>query len=258
MILAENGADQNILSAVERFMLQLPLLSRPIIKRHFRQPFDVNQKADNSPVTQADKEVESVLRAAIAKQFPDHALIGEEQGGQADKPYCWVIDPIDGTRAFVIAKPIFGTLVGFVYEGQPVCGLIDMPALDETYFTRGKQAFCSLAGQEQIIQTSPEAFTDHGWQCFQNLVDKCLSAHYGGDCYNYALLASGHLDLVMEHQLAPHDLIALVPIMRAAGAVVTDWSGKPPVLDGDGSLLAAGDAGLHKQALQLINDSAGI
>ena len=103
-----------------------------------------------------------------------------------------------------------------------------------------------------IATTSPEAFTERGWQVFQKLGAACRSTHYGGDCYNYALLAAGHLDLVVEDQLAPHDIMALVPVMQAAGAVVTDWQGAPVRLEGDGSILAAGNASLHEQALDYL------
>ena len=126
---------------IDAFLLTLPSLSRPLIDRHFRSDFSVEQKADNSPVTIADRTVETELRQAILAAFPHHAIIGEEQGGLADRQICWVIDPIDGTRAFVIGKPLFGTLVGVACDGQPFAGLIDMPALNETYLTQDKRSY---------------------------------------------------------------------------------------------------------------------
>jgi len=257
------SAAANISAEAEALMAKLPAISRPLIAKYFRSDFDVLQKADDSPVPIADKCVEAALRAAITQRFPDHSIIGEEEGGQASQPYCWVIDPIDGTRAFIIGKPLFGTLIALSYQGMPICGLIDMPALDETYITRGGEAFLLSAGQEKklatrqtdslanahIATTSPEAFTDRGGQVFKKLGAACHSTHYGGDCYNYALLAAGHLDLVIEEQLAPHDIMALVPVMQAAGAVVTDWQGAPVHLEGDGSILAAVNASLHEKAL---------
>ncbi len=255
------------IQAAEQLLARLPAVSRPIIERYFRQNPAVDHKADDSPVTLADKEVEAALRAVIASQFSDHAIIGEEHGGQPDKPCCWVIDPIDGTRAFITGKPLFGTLVAFVHEGQPVCSVIDMPALDETYLTAQGRAClitsdgrsgdlqtrsCAKLADAHLATTSPEAFTPQGWQSFQAVSQLCRSAHYGGDCYNYALLAAGHLDLVIEHQLAPHDLMALVPVLQGAGAVVTDWQGRAPVLGGDGSLVAACGPELHAQALTML------
>ena len=252
---------------IDAFLLTLPSFSRPVITQYFRSGFSVEQKADNSPVTIADKSVEAELRNAILAAFPDHAIVGEEQGGRADRQICWVIDPIDGTRAFVIGKPLFGTLVGVARDGQPFAGLIDMPALDETYLSQGQHSYlitesakillsassCRQLDQAQIATTSPEAFTTDGLARFNRLGKACRSAHYGGDCYNYALLAAGHLDLVMEHQLAIHDFMALVPVLKGAGAIVTDWSGQVPDSSSDGSLLVAATPELHKAALNLIS-----
>ena len=139
----------------------------------------------------------------------------------------------------MIGKPLFGTLVGVARDGQPFAGLIDMPALDETYLSQGQHSYlitesakillsassCRQLDQAQIATTSPEAFTTDGLARFNRLGKACRSAHYGGDCYNYALLAAGQLDLVMEHQLATHDFMALIPVLKGAGAIVTDWSG---------------------------------
>ncbi len=262
--MTEPGLDR---AKIDAFLITLPALSRPVIARHFRSDFSVEQKADNSPVTIADKFVEAELRQAILAAFPDHAIIGEEHGGRADRKFCWIIDPIDGTRAFVIGKPLFGTLVGVARDGQPFAGLIDMPALDETYLTQGQYSYlitgsvktalsvsgCRQLDQAQIATTSPEAFTKESLDRFNELGKACRSTHYGGDCYNYALLAAGHLDLVMEHQLATHDFMALIPVLNGAGAIVTDWFGQPPNLNSDGSLLVAATPELHKAALDVIN-----
>jgi fructose-1,6-bisphosphatase/inositol monophosphatase family enzyme len=142
-----------------------------------------------------------------------------------------------------------------------------MPALDETYLTQGQQSYlitksaqtalsagnCRQLDEAQIATTSPEAFTTEGLDKFNRLGKACRFTHYGGDCYNYALLAAGHLDLVMEHQLATHDFMALIPVLKGAGAVVTDWFGQPPNLFSDGSLLAAATPELHKAALAEIS-----
>lgn len=256
-------ADDRIQADIDALLVRLPELSRPVISRYFRSGFAVEQKADDSPVTVADRTVEAELRQAITDSFPAHAIIGEEQGGSADKDICWVLDPIDGTRAFVIGKPLFGTLVGVARGGVPVAGLIDMPVLDEMYVTQNKRSYlitgaertalttsrCRRLDQAQIATTSPEAFTTDGLARFDRLARQCRSSHYGGDCYNYALLAAGHLDLVMEHQLAAHDFMALIPVLEGAGAVVTDWSGRRPDLSSDGSVLVAATADLHEAAL---------
>ena len=259
--------DAKTQAEIDALLLHLPRLSRPVIKRYFRAGVTIEQKADNSPVTIADKAVEAALRQAISSAFPSHAIIGEEQGGVADKPVCWVIDPIDGTRAFVIGKPLFGTLVGVAQDGVPVAGLIDMPGLDEIYLTQDKFSYlvtgsarkrlqtsdCRRLEDAQIATTSPEAFSADGLARFNRLSGLCRSSHYGGDCYNYALLAAGHLDIVMEHQLATHDFMALIPVLEGAGAIVTDWSGRRPHLSADGSLLVAATPQLHDAALAVIS-----
>ena len=148
------SADQT-LAEIEALLAHLPRLSRPLISRYFRSGFSVEQKPDNSPVTSADRAVEAELRQAIAKAFPAHAIIGEEQGGEADQQICWVIDPIDGTRAFVIGKPLFGTLVGVARGGVPFAGLIDMPGLDETYVTQDSHSYLITdAGRTKLPQAT--------------------------------------------------------------------------------------------------------
>jgi len=255
-----------ICDEAEAFLATLPGLMRPIIIRYFRNKVDIDYKTDKSPVTLADREVENKLRRAIETQFSTHAIIGEEYGGTSDTDLCWIIDPIDGTRAFVIGSPLFGMLVGLTYQGMPLCGLADMPALGESYFTRdgqswrlnkdGETCLASRDGSKlanaHIGTTSPEAFNADGLACFNALSEQCRSTHYGGDCYNYLLLASGYLDLVVEHQLAAHDLLPLIPILENAGAVISDWDGKPITLGFDGSVLVAANSALHAEAIRVI------
>lgn len=259
-----------IISQAEMFVSRLPSLTRPIIHNHFRTGFAVDTKRDDSPVTIADKEVESCIRSAIAHQFPEHDIIGEEQGGQAQGRYCWIIDPIDGTRAFIVGKPLFGTLVAFAIDGKPVCGLVDMPILNETYLTQSDSAIlldakgqrtirtssCIHLAQAQIATTSPDAFDERGMRVFEAVSKSAAGRHFGGDCYNYALLAAGYLDCVMENQLALHDMMALVPVLEKAGATVTDWSGNAIDLDCDGSLLVTATAELHKEIVEKIAHSS--
>ena len=259
-----------LIAEAERFLASLPDLTRPIIHRYFRTALDVESKADNSPVTRADRDVEIAVRAALSEQFPHHAIIGEEQGGQADSRFCWVIDPIDGTRAFVIGKPTFGTLVAFCIDGVAVASVIDMPQLDECYLsweggavlqtstsrTPLHSSQCQNISDAHIATTSPEAFSAQGLNQFNAVVRACLSSHYGGDCYNYALLAAGHIDIVMEHQLALHDIMALLPVLTGSGATISDWQGQPVTHSTDGSLLASATPELHASALELIARTA--
>ena len=262
---------EQVTRQAEALMMQLPAITRPVIARYFRQRITIDLKSDNSPVTIADKQVEAEIRTAIASKFTPETLsydiIGEEQGGTSDGRFCWVIDPIDGTRAFIVGKPIFGTLVAFLDNGKPVAGMIDMPALDETYLsdrdgamlitqkgrTKIKSSGVASIDMAQIATTSPDAFSTSGLAKFDRLSGKAAGRHFGGDCYNYALLCAGHLDIVMEDQLAPHDMMALVAVLTASGACVSDWAGKPITLDNDGSLLASASHQLHQQALDIIN-----
>ena len=253
------------------FLAGLPSISRPVIQRYFRQPVTIHQKADNSPVTRADRETETALRGAIEVGFPDHAIFGEEFGADEDvmtRP-TWVIDPIDGTRAFISGKPTFGTIIGFCAAGQPVAGLIDMPCLAEAYIgvmRADGQGQASLNGrpisvssvrtlsEAQIATTSPYAFHGAGWAAFESVGQHCRNVIFGGDCHNYGLLAAGHLDIVIEHGLQPYDLMGLIPVLQAAGAVVTDWQGQPITLDNRGEIIAAATPELHAAALAKLTE----
>lgn len=260
-----------------KFLAGLPQVSRPFIAKWFRQNPQTTQKADQSPVTIADQQVETALRDVIQAAFPDDAIQGEEFGsatintaGNATGRFCWVIDPIDGTKAFISGKPVFGTLVGLTDQGVPLAGMIDMPVLDETYIghlighnpadqqpqsacrmnaAMVRPSPCQTLATARLATTSPLALSAAGLTGFNHLAAQAALTNYGGDCHNYALLAAGHIDLVMEDSLAPHDMIAVVAVIQAAGAVVTDTAGQPIRLGQSSSILAAATADLHAAAL---------
>ena len=249
------------------FLASLPQVSRPFIANWFRQNPQTSQKADQSPVTIADQQIETALRDVITATFPDDVIQGEEFGmtGNCDLPrFCWVIDPIDGTKAFISGKPVFGTLVGVTDRGVPLAGMIDMPILEETYIGHSmiqNQPCCQLNGRRvrpsdctdlkfaRIATTSPLSMSASGLAGFNHLATQVAVTNYGGDCHNYALLAIGHIDLVMEDSLAPHDITAVVAVMKAAGATVTDTAGRPIIHGQSTSILAAATAKLHAAAL---------
>ena len=253
-----------------KFLAGLPRVSRPFIENWFRQNPETTQKADHSPVTIADQQTETALRDVIATVFPDDAIQGEEFGtaGRDDSArFCWVIDPIDGTKAFISGKPIFGTLVGVTDHGVPCAGMIDMPILKETYIGHvmgQNQPFCQMNGTivrpsnclylpaARIATTSPLALSAPGLAGFNQLAALAAVTNYGGDCHNYALLAAGHIDLVMEDSLAPHDIMAVVAVMQAAGATVTDTAGQPIAHGQSTSILATATPALHRAALTLL------
>ena len=243
----------------------LSAVSRPLICDWFRGSEAVEWKPDASPVTRADKAAETALRAAIEARFPDDAILGEEHAarpGSGKTGYSWVIDPIDGTRAFVCGRPVFGTLVGLVDGTTPVAGLIDMPMLDECYVGVGGKTVLNGAaattsqvtslGRARIASTAPEALLADSLAAFNRMVDQAAITVYGGDCHNYALLAAGHLDLVLGDGLATHGLMGVVEVVRGAGGIITDKQGAPVSLDGTSSLLAAATPALHAEALRIV------
>ena len=257
------------------FLARLPLVSRPIIAGWFRQNPLVENKADTSPVTIADRMVEIALRAAIKKRFPADRITGEEFGSDNEivamkgttSPYRWMIDPIDGTKAFISGKPTFGTLVGLLSHDEPVASLVDMPVLNECYIglnSFGIEKIAQLNGtpiesngqvqleNARLATTSPRALSPARLDDFNRLADRVAVTNYGGDCHNYALLAAGHIDLVMEDSLAAHDIMAVAALMLAAGAKVTDLVGRPIRNGQSTGVLAAATPQLHQIALALI------
>ena len=250
-------------AGLAEFLSGLPSVSRPVISNWFRSGGTVEWKADESPVTLADKSAELALRDALIAQFPDDDILGEEHAPHhGSSGYAWVIDPIDGTRAFICGRPVFGTLIGLVRNDVPIAGMIDMPMLDECYVAVGDvatlngtvistSAVTSLRNA-RLATTAPEALLADSLDAFNSLSAGAATNSYGGDCHNYALLAAGHLDLVLEDGLATHDIMGVVPVIRAAGGIVTDKTGAPVSMRGTTSLLAAATPELHAEALAII------
>ena len=266
--------DQQIHSQLDNaglaaFLAKLTTISRPIIGKWFRALNEIEIKSDATPVTIADKSVELALREAIATRFPGDDILGEEHDvtrGDGSTGYQWVIDPIDGTKAFVCGKQAFGTLVGLLRDNEPVAGLCDMPMLDEAYVGVGQQAWMNRQAiapsivknlcEARLATTSPAAFSAKGLELFNRVSKETRMTSYGGDCHNYALLAAGYLDLVIEDSLAPHDIMGVVPVMTGAGAVVSDLAGNPVRFPETTSLLCAATAELHDAALAIINHTS--
>lgn len=240
--------------------------ARDIALRHFRQPFAVERKSDLSPVTIADREVESALRALVREHFPDHAILGEEYGSSAgaapgEAGFTWVIDPIDGTQSFVCGLPLFGCLVALLQGPRPVLGMIEMPALGERWLGLqgaasrsnagpSRVSACTRLGEARLFTTSPDMFDAAARERFDRVAARASLRRYGGDCYSYGLLASGHCDLVVEAGLKPYDYLALVPVIEGAGGCITDWQGHPLGLESDGRVVAAASPQLLREALE--------
>lgn len=203
--------------------------ARPIARRYFRRPLTIEDKQDHSPVTVADREIERRLRELINARYPEHGIFGEEEGGaDLDNAHLWVVDPIDGTKSFISGMPTFGTLVAFMGLDAPRIGVIDMPALDERWTGAGgrptyrngepcRTRSCGRLADAIIYATSPDIFSAEESGLFETVSRAARMRRFGGDCYAYALLASGCVDAVMEAQMKPYDYLALVPIIEGAG-----------------------------------------
>ena len=234
-----------------------------VVRRYYRTPVAVDDKADASPVTIADREAEAAMRALIAQACPEHGIVGEEHGAlRPDAEWVWVLDPIDGTKAFITGKPSFGTLIALLHRGVPVLGIIDQPITGERWLgVAGRPT--TLNGRPVRVRACPDLrlaalyATDPGMFGADDAAWRRLSAavkltRYGADCYAYALLATGFVDLVVEASLKPYDYSALVPVIEGAGGIMTDWRGQRLGLDSDGRVVAAGDSGVHASALALL------
>lgn len=226
------------------------------IRPFFRARYEVETKGDQSPVTQADRAAEAAMRRLIEAERPRDGIIGEEYGvKQGTSGRDWVLDPIDGTRAFIAGRPIFGTLIALLGEGWPLLGVIDQPVGRERWLgaVGRRTSFngapvstrdCPALDQALLATTSPHLFSDHDAEHFMGLAAKTnLSTGpiYGGDCYNYGLVASGHVDIVIESGLKLYDFAALVPVVEGAGGRMCDWNGEPLGEASQGHVIAAGD-----------------
>lgn len=239
--------------------------SGPVIRGYFRQPIRVDGKTDASPVTAADREAEQAIRAILAETRPGDGIIGEEFGNtDTDAEYVWVIDPIDGTKSFISGRPIFGTLIALVRDGIPILGVIDQPVNGERWVGAAGSGACCNDDPVQVRAcpsladaiagtTAPELFGPGQIEAWRSVADGAKHVVYGGDCYTYAQIASGFVDVVLEAGLQTYDFCALAPVIEAAGGIVTDWHGKPVSLSSDGTILACGDRRTHAEILTLLD-----
>ncbi len=242
-----------------------------VIRPLFRSPLLVEAKGDASPVTEADRGAEQAIRALLSARFPDHGIWGEEFG--ADRPdaeWLWVLDPIDGTRAFVTGRPLFGCLIALLHRGKPVLGIIDQPAVGERWIgvagrktevrsrlggTAGCRP-CPTVGEAELSCTSPDMFEPADRPGFERLRAAARRVTWGGDCYAYGLVALGLVDIVAESTMKPWDWAALVPVVEGAGGRVTGWKGEALTLDAaDGRVLAVGDPAMLPEAVGLLTGS---
>ncbi|WGH77809.1 histidinol-phosphatase [Jannaschia ovalis] len=241
--------------------------ARDVTLRHFRTELRIDSKrSDFDPVTAADREAEAAMRAILAETRPDDGILGEEAATVAGTSrWTWVLDPIDGTRAFISGMPTWGVLIALCDAGGPRLGLIDQPFTGERFaggpgvaaWTRGDAARAlgvrgtTELAEATILTTFPEVGTEAEAAAFHRVARACRLTRYGMDCYAYALLAAGHVDLVIEAGLQAYDICAPIAVIEAAGGIVTDWQGGP-AHDG-GTALAAATPELHAAAMDLLN-----
>jgi myo-inositol-1(or 4)-monophosphatase len=245
-----------------------------VIRPFFRQRLVIDDKGSVGgkpmfdPVTAADKGAEEAIRAIIDAERPRDAILGEEYGHKpGTSGLMWVLDPVDGTRAFITGRHTWGTLIALEEGGQRLLGIIDQPVLRERFIgfdgkseliTPDKREVlrtrdCPSLSQAVVSTTHPWAFFDAAERrAFRNVCAVARMSYFGGDCYAYALLAMGFIDLIVESMLKPWDVAALIPVVTHAGGIFTDWKGGPVSLEG-GSIVAAGDRRVHAEALKILN-----
>lgn len=226
---------------------------------------DNKEAAGFDPVTQADRAAEAAIRALIIERYPQHGIIGEEEDSiRPDAEYCWIIDPIDGTRSFICGLPSWGTLIGLQHRGRPVAGVMSQPYTGEHFIGHSGGAFLVRNGSRLPISTrstarladalmmttTPFLFDEGDIDRYRAVEASCRLTRYGYDCYAYAMVASGQIDLVVESSLKSYDIAPLIPVIEAAGGIVTTWDGGD-ARDG-GRILAAANARIHSEAMRLL------
>ncbi len=246
------------------FAQRLADASRETMSDAIRQSFRAEAKDDGSPVTAVDQAVEERLRHMIAQAWPGHGIVGEEQGASSPQSeYVWVIDPIDGTLAFLAGIPVFGTLIALTREEVPILGVIDMPVTGDRWIgaegmqtSRNGEAVgvrsCADLSTALLSTSNPDFYRDGEIQTFERLKAAARWTVYGGSCLAYAQIASGRIDVGIDAGLDPFDYCALVPVVRGAGGVITDWEGRALTLRSGGRIIAAGDPRAHAEALEIL------
>jgi myo-inositol-1(or 4)-monophosphatase len=260
------------------FVDRLAQVASDVILPFFRSSIGAEDKSRGGvfdPVTEADRGAEAAMRRLISQTFPAHGIIGEEYGqDRPDAEYVWVLDPIDGTKSFISGLPTWGTLIGLMHRGRPVYGMMSQPFTRERYSGDGKRARlrtlapsrgeappsewatralrtrrCESLAAATLMTTSPALIReDSDRAAYLAIEADTRLVRYGGDCYAYCALAAGFVDLVIETNLKPHDVVALISIVEGAGGVVTTWDGEEAAKGG--RILAAGDPRLHEEALK--------
>jgi myo-inositol-1(or 4)-monophosphatase len=255
------------------FVEDLARVSGEAILPFFRSSIHSTDKSKGGvfdPVTEADRAAETAMRRLIMRDFPSHGIIGEEFGAHAaDSEYVWVLDPIDGTKSFISGFPTWGTLIGLTHKGTPCYGMMHQPFTREAFIGDGAGAIwrgagrngdkgerklmtrkCASLNEATLLTTHPALLAEGTLEPYRRVEEKVRLSRYGGDCYMYCMLASGHIDLVIESGLNAYDIVALIPIIEGAGGVITSWDGGSAA--NGGAIIAAGDKRVHEEAMKLL------
>jgi histidinol phosphatase-like enzyme (inositol monophosphatase family) len=247
------------------FLDRLADVASDSIMPHFRARTAVEDKGGGrfDPVTIADRAAEAAMRKEIGATYPDHGVIGEEYGPErADADLVWMLDPIDGTRSFITGLPVWGVLIGLLFQGRPVLGMMAQPFTGERFAGNGSRAWyrgpagasglstrpCPSLADAALFTTTPFLFSTADRPAYDRVESAVRLARYGCDCYAYCMVAAGHADLVIEAELEAYDIVALIPIIEGAGGRITDWEGGSAA--SGGRIVAAGDRTLHETVLR--------
>ncbi len=253
----------NELTEYKNFCKVLAKASADVIKEYFRTVISVDSKLDDSPVTIADRKAEEVMRELIMKQFPDDGIVGEEYGIiNEDAEYTWILDPIDGTKSFICGAFSFGTLIGLLKNGEPTIGVYNHPILND--FLIGDNQETRINGEKTFVRNCKELnkavllTTDHlniekyqDIKKFNRLINKVKLYRNWGDCYGYYLLATGYADIMIDPIMSPWDLLPIIPIIKGAGGIITDYQGNDPVT---GKSAVASSPDIHSAIISVLNN----
>ncbi|MFP8966021.1 histidinol-phosphatase [Pokkaliibacter sp. CJK22405] len=251
------------------FAGQLADAAAQAIMPYFRKPMAIDNKKSQAfdPVTDADRAAERAMRELIELHFPAHGILGEEEENKAgSSPLTWVLDPIDGTRAFITGYPLWGTLIALNDGDYPVVGVMNQPFTGERFVGSPDGAFvvtgqektrlatsgCQQLAEARITCTTLDMFTDEERAAYLRVAAQARLSRYGGDCYAYCMLASGHIDAVIESDLKPYDIQALIPLIEAAGGIITNWQGESAA--NGGAVIAAASKELHAAILPILKE----
>jgi myo-inositol-1(or 4)-monophosphatase len=251
------------------FVDELAAVSGDTIRPFFRTALGVENKSPSSgfdPVTAADRAAEAAMRALIKRTFPEHGILGEEfEAERPEAEYVWVLDPIDGTKSFICGMPAWGTLIALTRRGEPIYGMMHQPFTREHFSGDGRAASyrgpagdralraraCAKLEDAVLLTTSPLLMREADRRIFRRVEEAVRLSRYGGDCYAYCMLAAGHVDLVIETELKPYDVLPLIPIIEGSGGVITTWeNGRPHA---GGRIIAAGDRRAHAKVVEVLN-----